>query len=302
MLQLVQRFDQGLLPASLGIVTYQALWASVQTAMFHTHVESTLKADIIREPEKYVQLDPEMAATLLDMKEAGKQLILITNSDWQYTKSLMSFAYDRCAPQPPGTAEYRHGAVASDMRSVTYTTHVLWPRFCVAVLGPGCTHAGARQAPVNTAMQRHSAAQRGSPRCRYLPSDMTWRDLFQVVCVQARKPSFWSDGTALLRIVSEDGLMEPAALPEIGSCYFGGSARLIEKGLGLDGDQFLYIGDHIYTDAALAKLNFKCVPSPRFVLSVAMLTAREAGRRRLRVRAFGTHGGCQPLPAASYWK
>ena len=97
---------------------------------------------------------------------------------------------------------------------------------------------------------------------------MTWRDLFQIVCVQARKPSFWSDGTALLRIVSEDGLMEPAALPEIGSCYFGGSARQIEKGLGLDGDQFLYIGDHIYTDAALAKLNFKCASTHSCLLRV----------------------------------
>ena len=134
MLQLVQRFDQGLLPASLGIVTYQALWASVQTAMFHTHVESTLKADIIREPERYVQLDPEMAATLLDMKEAGKQLILITNSDWQYTKSLMSFAYDRCAPQPTGTAGHRNGAATSSIRPVTHTPYIPWPSVCVAVL------------------------------------------------------------------------------------------------------------------------------------------------------------------------
>jgi 5' nucleotidase family len=91
-----------------------------------------------------------------------------------------------------------------------------------------------------------------------VPGDATWRDLFDIVVVQARKPSFWSDGTALLRIVSEEGLMEPAALPQVGGCYFGGSARLIEQGLKLDGDHFLYVGDHIYTDAALAKVNFKC--------------------------------------------
>jgi 5' nucleotidase family len=96
--QLVQHMDEGLLPPELGMDSYQTLWAAVQRAMFHTHVESTLKADIIREPEKYVQLDPDMAATLLDMREAGKRIILITNSDWSYTKSLMSFAYDRCAP------------------------------------------------------------------------------------------------------------------------------------------------------------------------------------------------------------
>lgn len=32
---------------------------------------------------------------------------------------------------------------------------------------------------------------------------------------------------------------------------------MVEKALGIEGDQILYIGDHIYTDAALAKLNFQ---------------------------------------------
>lgn len=44
-----------------------------------------------------MELDPELPAALLDMKESGKTLMLITNSDWQYTNGLMSFAYNRCA-------------------------------------------------------------------------------------------------------------------------------------------------------------------------------------------------------------
>jgi hypothetical protein len=32
---------------------------------------------------------------------------------------------------------------------------------------------------------------------------------------------------------------------------------LVEKALGVSGDNILYVGDHIYTDAALAKLNFR---------------------------------------------
>lgn len=46
---------------------------------------------------RYVELDPELPGVLLDMKESGKTLMLITNSDWPYTNGLMSFAYDRCA-------------------------------------------------------------------------------------------------------------------------------------------------------------------------------------------------------------
>jgi 5'-nucleotidase len=41
-----------------------------------------------------------MAATLLDQRAAGKQLALITNSDFTYTHQMMSFAYDRF--MPPG--------------------------------------------------------------------------------------------------------------------------------------------------------------------------------------------------------
>jgi hypothetical protein len=32
----------------------------------------------------------------------------------------------------------------------------------------------------------------------------------------------------------------------------------VEAALGVEGDDILYVGDHIYTDAALAKINFRC--------------------------------------------
>jgi hypothetical protein len=73
------------------------MWTQVNRALFQTHVESRLKQEIIEEPEKYVELDPELAATLLDIKDSGKVLMLITNSDWEYTDRMMSFSYDRCA-------------------------------------------------------------------------------------------------------------------------------------------------------------------------------------------------------------
>ena len=43
-------------------------------------LKSTLQA-----PEKFVELDPDMAQTLLDQRDSGKQLLLITNSDYEYT-------------------------------------------------------------------------------------------------------------------------------------------------------------------------------------------------------------------------
>lgn len=42
-----------------------------------------------------------------------------------------------------------------------------------------------------------------------------------------------------------------------GGLFCGGSARMVEAALGMEGDDILYVGDHIYTDAALAKINFR---------------------------------------------
>lgn len=40
-----------------------------------------------------------MAQALMDQRDSGKQLLLITNSDYQYTNRMMSFAYDRFLPK-----------------------------------------------------------------------------------------------------------------------------------------------------------------------------------------------------------
>lgn len=114
---------------------------------------------------------------------AGKQLLLITNSDYNYTNRMMGFAYD----------------------------------------------------------------------C-FLPQGQTWRDLFDMVIVNARKPDFFVHSMSLYEVVTEDGLMRPSFSLKRGGVYCGGSAALVEKALGVTGDSILYVGDHIYTDAALAKM------------------------------------------------
>jgi hypothetical protein len=43
-----------------------------------------------------------MAQTLLDQKDSGKMLLLITNSDYEYTQRMMAYAYDRFLPPGMG--------------------------------------------------------------------------------------------------------------------------------------------------------------------------------------------------------
>ncbi|KAF8069710.1 DTX44 [Scenedesmus sp. PABB004] len=186
--QLVDRLDTGAFAGggAGGALSYQGLYKMVAKALYRTHVEGKLKREIIQAPERFVEPDPEMAATLLDQKQAGKMLLLITNSDYEYTSRMMAFAYDPFLP--PGT---------------------------------------------------------------------TWRDLFDMVIVQARKPDFFAYTMPLYEVVTPDGLMRPVLAARLGGLYCGGSARQVEAALGVEGDDILYVGDNLYTDAVLTKINFR---------------------------------------------
>ena len=177
--QLVDLLDQGKLEPGLS---YRALYAEVRRVLDATHLEGALKAEILARPEEYVILDEELPQALLELREAGKKLLLITNSEWTYTRSMMSYAFDR-----------------------------------------------------------------------FLPSG-SWRDLFEIVIVQARKPEFFSRSSPVFRMVDEQNRYTPHIGPlKPGEVYLGGDARLIESSLAAEPDHILYIGDHIYADVHVSK-------------------------------------------------
>jgi HAD superfamily 5'-nucleotidase-like hydrolase len=178
--QLVDLLDERRLPEVLG---YADLYDRVRTSVDDAHMEGALKAEIMADPDRFVALDPETPLALLDQQAAGKKLMLITNSEWYYTNSMMTYAFDR-----------------------------------------------------------------------FMPSGTTWRDLFHVIIVAARKPDFFSSRSPMFEVASEDGLLRPwiGALQE-GGRYFGGNAALLERSLGMSGDEILYVGDHIYGDVHVSK-------------------------------------------------
>ncbi|KAL3133373.1 hypothetical protein ABBQ38_007244 [Trebouxia sp. C0009 RCD-2024] len=219
-MQMVDRYDRGALPNQDFSNSYSSLYKLVQKALFRTHVEGQLKGEIIQDPASYVELDPDMAKSLLDQRAAGKKLMLITNSDYHYTNKMMSYAYNQ-----------------------------------------------------------------------FLPRGSTWRDLFNMVIVQARKPEFFNSKMSLYEIVTEDGLMRPAMDAKVddtesrGRLYCGGGAAMVEKALGLNGDEILYVGDHIYTDAALAKINFRwrtCLIVRELELEIDALAQGQVHRNKLK--------------------
>jgi HAD superfamily 5'-nucleotidase-like hydrolase len=82
----------------------------------------------------------------------------------------------------------------------------------------------------------------------FLDPGETWQDLFEYTITLARKPRFFYDNLAFLKINSDTGCMSNIVGPITPGIYQGGCATKFTDDLGLKGDEILYIGDHIYGD------------------------------------------------------
>lgn len=83
-----------------------------------------------------------------------------------------------------------------------------------------------------------------------------WTTYFDYVGVDARKPLFFGEGTALRRVDTETGTLSigrySGELKE-GQIFSGGSSDVFCNLLGAEGKDILYIGDHIFGDILKSK-------------------------------------------------
>ncbi|HMB69716.1 MAG TPA: HAD-IG family 5'-nucleotidase, partial [bacterium] len=130
---------------------------------------------------------------------------------------------------------------------------VLEPEAPLALLDQ--KHAGKSLLLITNSEWSFTSAMMSWAFDRFLPGEMTWRDLFDIVMVSARKPSFFEDRHRLFEIVDEEkGLLAPSVRGlAAGGVFFGGGARLVEEHLGLSGDEILYVGDHLFGDVHASK-------------------------------------------------
>ncbi|KAI9296886.1 HAD-superfamily hydrolase [Neoconidiobolus thromboides FSU 785] len=94
----------------------------------------------------------------------------------------------------------------------------------------------------------------------YLTSSKDWRDLFDVVVVSSKKPSFYTSHRPFRRVKTngdranqtlENSIeldMEAVSKFQRGQVYQGGNLKEFSKLTGWRGQKVMYIGDHIYSD------------------------------------------------------
>jgi HAD superfamily 5'-nucleotidase-like hydrolase len=82
----------------------------------------------------------------------------------------------------------------------------------------------------------------------FLKSYNSWTDLFEIVITLAQKPRFFYDNLRFLKVNPADGSMTNFDDVLKKGVYQSGGADKFASDLGIEGDDILYIGDHIYGD------------------------------------------------------
>ena len=135
--------------------------------------------------EQFIIQDPEGVALFERYKRYGKKLLVITNSDFNYTKLLLDYT-------------------------------------------------------INPFLKEHK----------------DWSELFEITITRSAKPRFFTTRTPFLSVDPSTGFMTNADGKITKGIYQGGFAGKLQKDLGLEGDEILYLGDHIYGDVVSIKKTF----------------------------------------------
>ncbi|MDR1893657.1 MAG: HAD-IG family 5'-nucleotidase [Spirochaetales bacterium] len=76
----------------LDLPDYERLQQDMDRAIDSLHADGSLKERVRRDFDRYVNPDPEAALMLERFKGAGKKLMIVTNSEYEYTRDLLNYA------------------------------------------------------------------------------------------------------------------------------------------------------------------------------------------------------------------
>lgn len=73
----------------------RALWEKIRKHTDRIHRDGSLKSVITANPGDYIYPDPRTEALLIHLRDCGKKVFLLTNSEWEYTHAMMNTVLGR---------------------------------------------------------------------------------------------------------------------------------------------------------------------------------------------------------------
>lgn len=97
----------------LGGRSYRKIFSDVRSAVDRCHRDGSLKAAVSQDPARFIEVDPELPAALATLRQGGRKLFVVTNSDGTYTDTVLRFLLDGRLEAYPRWADYFDEVVVS---------------------------------------------------------------------------------------------------------------------------------------------------------------------------------------------
>lgn len=89
-----------------GCVNYGRLFDDIRDMLDEAHADYSLKSVVVKDVGRYIRRDPNLASTLQHLRMNGKVLFLLTNSEWTYTNSVMTYLLGSESKDMPNWQDY----------------------------------------------------------------------------------------------------------------------------------------------------------------------------------------------------
>ena len=87
-------------------IDYRRLFDDIRAAIDEAHRDDSIKAEVIDNFDRYIEIDPDTPLMLHKLRSAGKKVFLLTNSYWKYTNAAMSYLLDGRLKEYPSWQNY----------------------------------------------------------------------------------------------------------------------------------------------------------------------------------------------------
>ena len=85
-------------PSALPVDSYDKLFEQIRLCIDSVHADGSLKTTLMQDLSKYLEKDMEVALALRRLALGGRKIVLITNSEWYFTKAICSHLFDGILP------------------------------------------------------------------------------------------------------------------------------------------------------------------------------------------------------------